>query len=244
MRCTNQRSPIPPPAAPIDPSYKPKSSIVTVSATDPVDYILAVIARDGGVIIKDFVTKEELTSIDQELKDWNDNQCQQTKTQETRNGDAFHIIPPQTMLVAGLVGKSDTVVEICQNRLLEDIRNSILQDKLSLYREDWVEAVTIDPLLSLSLSMNIGYGAPRQRLHRDDNIHGMRHPKPRDWTFKDVSQIACLIAGCDVTRENGATMFVPGSHKWEHDTVASPDEVCFAGERVQILLGFRKTGSC
>lgn len=219
---------VPAPAAPIDPSYKPQKSIVTVPATASVDYILGVIARDGGIIISDLVSKDKMAKIEEELKAWNENQP--IPNNDKRNGDAFHIIPSQTTLVPGLVGKSDTVSEICEHPLLDSLRENILLEKYTVYREDWVEPIRIDPLLSLSLSMNIGYGAPRQRLHRDDNIHRIRHPGPENWSFEGVSQFGCLIAGCDVTRENGATMFVPGSHKWDDHRMATADEVCFAGK--------------
>ncbi|KZF24970.1 phytanoyl-CoA dioxygenase [Xylona heveae TC161] len=216
--------------APIDPSYRPKKSIITAPATAPVEYILSIIARDGGVILKDLVSAEELASIDQELRPWSDRQRRHADETAKLNGDAFYTIPRQTVLVPGLVGKSDTIASICEHPVLEQLRQHILQDKFNVYREDWADPNTINPLLSLSVSMNIGYGAPRQRLHRDDNVHGIRHPKPEDWSFKHASQFGCLIAGCDVTRENGATMFVPGSHKWDDQRWATPqeDDVCFA----------------
>lgn len=224
---------VPAPAAPIDPSYKPNSSIVTVPVTASVDYILGVLARDGGIIISDFVSKDQMATIDNEVKAWDEKQP--VKANHTRAGDAFHIMPSQTKLIPGLVGKSDMIAEICEHPLLESLRENILLEKYPVYREEWVEPIRIDPLLSLSLSMNIGYGAPRQRLHRDDNIHRIRHPKPEDWSFESVSQFACLIAGCDVTRENGATMFVPGSHKWGDHRMATSDEVCFAGKNISVL---------
>jgi ectoine hydroxylase-related dioxygenase (phytanoyl-CoA dioxygenase family) len=224
---------VPAPAAPIDPSYKPKKNIVTVPATASVDYILGVIARDGGVIISDLVSEDKMATIEEELKSWKENQPVQAAN-DTRSGDAFHIIPSQTTLIPGLVGKSDAVSEICEHPLLDSLRENILLEKYTVYREDWVEPIRIDPLLSLSLSMNIGYGAPRQRLHRDDNIHRIRHSGHEDWSFESVSQFGCLIAGCDVTRENGATMFVPGSHKWNDHRMATVDEVCFAGKSASV----------
>lgn len=230
MKPTSEWTHVPAPAAPIDPSYKPKRSIVTVPAAASVDYILGVIARDGGVIISDLVSKDKIATIEEELKAWQENQPTQSSN-DPRSGDAFHIIPSQTTLIPGLVGKSDTVSEICEHPLLDSLRENILLEKYTVYREDWVEPIRIDPLLSLSLSMNIGYGAPRQRLHRDDNIHRIRHSGPEEWSFECVSQFGCLIAGCDVTRENGATMFVPGSHKWNDHRMATADEVCFAGKR-------------
>lgn len=232
---------IPAPAAPIDPSYKPKGSIVTVPATASVDYILGVLARDGGIIIKDFISKTKVNTIDEEIKAWNEQQPAENNS--SRTGDAFHIIPSQTTLIPGLIGKSDMVAEICEDPLLESLREKILTEKYTVYREDWVEPIRIEPLLSLSLSMNIGYGAPRQRLHRDDNTHRIRHPKLEDWSFENVSQFACLIAGCDVTRENGATMFVPGSHKWDDHRTATADEICFAGKNISLHPSDSQTDS-
>ncbi|KAJ5408438.1 phytanoyl-CoA dioxygenase [Penicillium cosmopolitanum] len=237
MKPTSEWTHVPTPAAPIDPSYKPKTSIVTVPATASVDYILGVIARDGGVIISDLVSKDKIATIEEELKARKENQSAQASN-DTRSGDAFHIIPSQTTLIPGLVGKSDTVCEICEHPLLDSLRENILLEKYTVYREDWVEPIRIDPLLSLSLSMNIGYGASRQRLHRDDNIHRIRHSGPEDWSFERVSQFGCLIAGCDVTRENGATMFVPGSHKWNDHRMATADEVCFAEMKAGSALIF------
>jgi hypothetical protein len=111
--------------------------------------------------------------------------------------------------------------------VLEELRISILQEKFSVIREDIVEDNIIDSLLSISLTFYIGYGAPRQRLHRDDNVHGIRHGGIFD--LKKENQIGCLIAGSKTTRQNGATMFVPGSHKWDDKRVPQLDEICFAG---------------
>lgn len=214
---------------PIDPSYQPKTSILKVPADAPIEHILAIIEHDGGVILEDLVSRDELTSIEEELKPWSDKQRRHADEKATVGSHAFHTIPQQTTIVPGLVGKSDTVAAICEHPVLEQLRQQILRDDFTVYREDWEQPNTIDPLLSASLSLNIGYGAPRQRLHRDDNTHGIRHPKPEEWGFRHASQIGCLIAGCNVTRENGATMFVPGSHKWDDHRWATADEVCFAG---------------
>ncbi|KAE8355441.1 hypothetical protein BDV28DRAFT_128874 [Aspergillus coremiiformis] len=219
------RLPLPTPA-PIDPSYQPQTSVATVPSSTPIEYILAILERDGGVILQDLVSPDEISAIDQELQGWN-----QTPRDATVQGDAFTTIPAQTVLVPGLVGKSKTVAQICEHPVLEELRQRILRDDFVLYREGNAEPNTLDPLLSLSLSMNIGSGAPRQLLHRDDNVHHIRHTRNPfvPWSFAQVSQFGCLIAGCEVTRQNGATMFVPGSHKWDDERWATPEEVCFAG---------------
>ncbi|EXJ91006.1 hypothetical protein A1O1_04113 [Capronia coronata CBS 617.96] len=207
------------PPAPIDPSYTPEVSIASVPADAPIDEILDILERDGGVILTNFATVEDLAAIDTDLEAY------RTQTPSTEKG-ALHIIPKETLAISGLVAKSPTVAKICESPVLEQLRASILQDDFSVIREDHIEKNTIDPLLSISMTFHIGYGAPRQRLHRDDNVHGVRHGGEFD--LKKVSQFACLIAATKTTRENGATMFIPGSHKWDDTRRPRTDEVCFA----------------
>ena len=41
-------------------------------------------------------------------------------------------------------------------------------------------------------------------------------------------QLASVIALVDFTAENGATRVAPGSHQWDRDRLAEPDEVAVA----------------
>ncbi|KAF2653432.1 phytanoyl-CoA dioxygenase [Lophiostoma macrostomum CBS 122681] len=208
---------IPPP---IDPSYKPSVSIAQLPATAPTEDILRIIERDGGIILTNFTTQEDLAAIDADVE------AHRTKTRSTEGG-ALNIIPKQTLAMPGLVGKSPTMARICsENAVLEDLRTAILQDRFQVLREDAVEENVIDPLLSISITLHIGFGAPRQTLHRDDNVHGIRHGGAFD--LKRVSQFGCLVAGTRTTRQNGATMFVPGSHRWDDARRPGLDGVCFA----------------
>jgi ectoine hydroxylase-related dioxygenase (phytanoyl-CoA dioxygenase family) len=209
------------PPLPIDPSYKPATSITKISVAAPLEDILGILERDGGVILTEFATSEELSAIDEDVK------AHEGDTRSTEKS-ALHIIPKETLSIAGLVGKSPTIDKLCESPILEDLRTSILQEKFSVIREGIVEENTIDPLLSISITFHIGFGAPRQRLHRDDNVHGIRHGGK--FNLKKASQIGCLIAGSKTTRQNGATMFVPGSHKWNDERVPRLDEICFAGK--------------
>ena len=209
------------PPEPIDSSYTPSTSITQLSADSPIEEILAIIERDGGVILTDFTTPECLVAIDQDVEAHR----KQTRTTEK---SALKIIPKETLAVPALVGKSPTIAKICEHPVLEKLRSTILEERFSVIRENIIEENTIDPLLSISITFYIGSGAPRQRLHRDDNVHGIRHGG--EFELKKASQFGCLIAGSRTTRQNGATMFVPGSHKWDDNRTPRLDEVCFAGK--------------
>lgn len=204
----------------IDSSYVPRMSIQKVSANTPIQQILKVIESDGGVILTDLVSTTQLANIEADLE-------AHVKSAPSTENSALHIIPKETLAIPGLVGKSQTVAEICELTVLDQLREAILEEKFSVIREEIVEENSIASLLSLSITLNIGYNAPRQRLHRDDNVHGIKHGGVFD--LKKQSQFGCLIAGTRTTRENGATLFVPGSHKWDDLRVPSVDEVCFAG---------------
>lgn len=209
------------PPEPIDPSYKPAKSITYLAANAPIEVILSIIERDGGVILTNFASQQDIAAIDLDVEA----HSKQTKTTEK---SAMSIVPKETLAVPGLVGKSPTVAKLCESPVLESLRTHILQEKFTVIREDVIEENTIDPLLSISMTFHIGYGAPRQRLHRDDNIHGVKHAAAFD--LKKAGQIGCLIAASKTTRENGATMFIPGSHLWDDSRAPRTDEICFAGE--------------
>lgn len=220
---------VPAPPPPIDTSYQPQVSITSLPASASIEEILVVIERDGGVILTDLVTDEELDNIDIDVGN-------EKKNARSTENSALHIIPKETLAIPGLVGKSPTVAKLCEHPVLDQLREHILQETYHVIREDIIEENSIDPLLSISITFHIGFGAPRQRLHRDDNVHGIRHGK--DFVLSKASQFGCLIAGTRTTRENGATMFVPGSHKWDDERVPRTNEVCFAGKYLNFRLFF------
>ena len=227
------------PPAPIDASYVPSTSITTIPADSPIEDILTILEQDGGVILSDFATSQQLAQIDHDVETY---RAQTRSTEKT----ALAIIPKETLAIPGLVGKSNTIAQLCESPVLESLRTHILQDQFSTIREDRVEDNTIDPLLSISLTFYIGPGAPRQTLHRDDTVHGIRHAGDGSFDLRKASQFACLVAASRTTRENGATMFIPGSHKWDDKRVPRLDEICFAGtcDPLSLLLECFATVMC
>ncbi|KAK3111027.1 hypothetical protein LTR53_014102 [Teratosphaeriaceae sp. CCFEE 6253] len=203
--------------APIDSRYAPKTAITHLPPTATIDEIIAILDRDGGLIIDDFVSSTQLSQIKHDVAHYHESAA-------TKNS-AISIVPTETILTPGLVGKSDTIAAICESATLAGLRKEILTEEFTVSREGYGDPRSIDPLLSISLAFNVGPGAPRQRLHRDDNIHNTKH---EDFDVRKVSQFACLIAGCETTRRNGATMFIPGSHRWSDERQPRIDEITFA----------------
>ena len=89
-------------------------------------------------------------------------------------------------------------------------------------------------LLSAFLAINVHAGETPQGWHFDDG--GCMVPRPR--VMHGVSAIWALD---DFTEANGATQVIPGSHRWDDDTVVAPGtaavSICMTAGSVLVLAG-------
>ncbi|CAG8980672.1 hypothetical protein HYALB_00007164 [Hymenoscyphus albidus] len=207
-----------PPPPPLDADYKPSVRIAELPIIASVDEMIEILDRDGAFILNNLLSPEQLAQVEKDTLDWTGDKA--------INQNGLAIVPKETLLVGGLVGKSPTMASLCEHPHLVELRRRILTEEGSRQQEEIDYPYHIDPLLSLSLSFCVRSGAPRQRLHRDDIIHVIDHSLP--YKLEKVSQFACLIAGVKTTMENRATMFVPGSHRWDEKRLPRTDEVTFA----------------
>jgi ectoine hydroxylase-related dioxygenase (phytanoyl-CoA dioxygenase family) len=76
--------------------------------------------------------------------------------------------------------------------------------------------------LHVSAALEIGPGAREQILHREEDPFTY-FPVPRPNLV-----LATMWAISDFTKQNGATLLAPGSHRWEKDREAEPNEVVSA----------------
>ncbi len=84
-------------------------------------------------------------------------------------------------------------------------------------------------LLSQAQVINILSGSPAQPLHVDDGFYPWPRPRP-------ALSAATVFAVDDFTAENGATVAIPGSHRWDEQRRPGPDD-----ERIAAVM---PAGAC
>jgi ectoine hydroxylase-related dioxygenase (phytanoyl-CoA dioxygenase family) len=191
-----------------------------MAAAAPIEEMIAILERDGALILTGLVSSQDIDAVNKEVEP-------HVNKARSETHQAYDLIPRQTIMVPGVVGKSPTMARIAEFEVIDALRNAVLEKKCTATWENQVEEFKIGPLLNSSLTYHISHGAPRQWLHRDDMIHGIYHQG--EYSLSNETMLGFMIAGSQTTRANGATMAIPGSHKWDHHRTPRPDEVCFAG---------------
>ncbi|MDY7102947.1 MAG: phytanoyl-CoA dioxygenase family protein [Actinomycetota bacterium] len=161
---------------------------------DGPEAIIEAIEDAGAVIVEDLVADGQITALLDEVRPHVDD-----ADPEMRHvNEALQSFFRGVRNVTGLAGKSATFVD------------AILLHPVLLAAADAI----IGPNCA-SYTLNVGHlmvrepGAPRQWLHRDQNVWSFL-PQPHPEV-----ELASVIALDEFTEENGATVVAPGSHRWE-----------------------------
>jgi len=155
------------------------------------DDIWAAIDRDGGVIVDDFMSPSLLKQLRDDVM---------PLVAEHKPGvssgnefwEAFH--GTATKRITGLAGKSKGWVELLCDPLYKEMGDHYLG--------------TDNYYLNTGQLICIGPGETPQILHRDE----LNWPEAAG--VENEITITAIFALTDFTEENGATVVVPGSHKW------------------------------
>ncbi|VUC34874.1 unnamed protein product [Clonostachys rosea] len=177
-----------------------KPTIVRVDATNPEitpEKLVEILERDGGVIVENLISRELAGEIRRDLKPLFDRDIP----------DKYGLFPPTTQRATGLLADSDACVELVCNKLFTDVANIMVSSYHTMWRGDKQVTIGGKPILSAALGFRVNPGGKQQVLHRDDNDH---HPKPGE----ALTMISCVTALTKTTKENGATVAIPGSHLW------------------------------
>lgn len=176
-----------------------QSGLVKLQADVHVDEILAVLDRDGGVIISKLISQEKLDQIAHELKP-------HEQPDQIWKGNFF---PEATKRICGAATKSQTYAEeILLNPVYQEICSRLLTIKKTSRYGEKVRTFVCKPIANASTVFDVGPGAEAQQLHRDDGVHHVVRPT------RQPVDINILVAQTRTVPENGATVVIPGSHKW------------------------------
>ncbi|CAH0057045.1 unnamed protein product [Clonostachys solani] len=177
-----------------------KPTITRVHASNPSTSskaLIDILKRDGGVIVESLIPRELAEQIRKELKPHFDSDIP----------DKYGFFPETTRRATGLLGVSDACVELACNKLYTDVANEMISSSHTMWRGDHQETVSGKPIISSTVGFRVNPGGRQQVLHRDDNDY---HPQDKELPV----MIGCVTALTKTTKENGATIAIPGSHLW------------------------------
>ncbi|MDH6196067.1 ectoine hydroxylase-related dioxygenase (phytanoyl-CoA dioxygenase family) [Mycobacterium frederiksbergense] len=174
-------------------------SLVRMLATAPLDDILGVVDRDGGLIVEGLFPVETIAALRTAVLQAASSHQPGAATQGLGD-DAKDFVGAQTIRFASLGKISESYFDLLDNDVFASIADAVLLPYCGSY---WVNT---------GQAMLIGPGNKAQTLHRDcDNwpvVAATVWPSSPEVTF------SAMIALDTVTEELGATRVIPGSHKW------------------------------
>lgn len=181
------------------------NSLERISSSADAQEIVGILERDGAAIVTDALSARQLTAINSEV----DTVIAATNPGLRHPTEEFFVefYGSQTIRLDGLPAKSKTFWEIMEESFMTRVADILLLPNCEDY------------LLNTGQLIQIGPGETSQFLHRDEDAwQELKPPKP-------LLQVEAMFALSDFTIENGCTQVVPGSHKWDPEREAKPEEI-------------------
>ncbi|CAI0644301.1 unnamed protein product [Colletotrichum noveboracense] len=194
------------------------SEVQKLSAETPIEDIIYLLKRDGGVFVKGLVAVED---VDQSYEE-----CRERLESDVEwNGSFFPTLLALSPTYARTQMMNPIYQKVCEHFLTT--RNWFW------WGNEKKESVS-KPYVHSCTAMRIGPGGKAQPLHRDDYISHNHHQEIEAWDDeRDKNRetaVGLFVAGSKVTKENGGTQFIPRSHLWGTDRHLPPrvDECIYA----------------
>ncbi|CAH0057839.1 unnamed protein product [Clonostachys solani] len=201
--------------------------LATIDASEPLDRILDAIARDGGVIVSNFLEpgllEESMRAIEPFLSS---GKTYDPKSAQKDLGDDF--FPEGSQRAYGLLAKMpEQITKIIRLNVWQGVMAHFLNGEFVGFNGANKTSRKSGYILSSTAAIRLVPGAERQSLHRDDvnyGTGGLHDPENPLFT----PMVGCLIAGSRATYKNGATAVIPGSHLWGPDRAPKVEECTYA----------------
>lgn len=175
------------------------ADLVHLPAKSSQDAILEVINRDGGVIIDNLIDQALLNDLKLELAPY----------LTAAGGGQNEFTGFSTERIGALIARSEACRKLAMDKLVLGSAKTFLEPHGGTQ-------------LHFTQAVNIRPGETAQTLHRDRGLWGGHVPR------RIETQFSTIWAATEFRRENGATMVVPGSQRWDADRQPKPDEIAYA----------------
>ena len=175
------------------------------NATSTADEIVTSLIRAGGCIVRGMVHRSDLAQIETDVRPLLD-------ADKPWAGSYF---PPETRRAGGLACKSATFLRvIVQNALYQEVCAQLVTSRVKNWYGSEAFENTSAPQMNSAFAISIGPGAAPQGLHRDDGNYHNQLPAitVEEYAIGRDTSVILFVAGSKVTKQNGTTRFVPGSH--------------------------------
>jgi hypothetical protein len=164
---------------------------------------LALLMEHGVLVIEGALQPDGLVAVCAELEPW-------FAAAQCGRGPFFG---RGTRRFSGIFAKAPSTVHMAIDGRVLPLMEAVLQGDAERPRCDAIE-------LNLTQAIGIQPGEPAQLLHRDEEL----------WPFAHDYEVMtnAMWTLDDFTSENGATLIVPGSHRWSRDRYPQPHEIASA----------------
>lgn len=171
--------------------------VAHLPADAPLEEQLALLRRDGVLILDNALNAHQLSELGRELDPWF----------ERAPGGEGAFFGRRTRRFGALMAKAKSAQDlVLHDRILPLCERLLIAGDIGEPRCDKIQ-------LNISQGIGIGSEEPEQVIHRDQDLFWVKHwPGWRAGFEVLVNALYCID---DFTVENGATRFVPGSCHWD-----------------------------
>lgn len=172
------------------------------------DEVIAVIERDGGVIIEHFLDPKQLNGMRNDL-------LPLMEDKPTGKDDFFG---RQTKRLSALFAKTRYSADVVTHPLYIAAARHFVCVPQHRWSGDQKIEVACDLQVGVSQVIQIGPGEGGQALHRDDGAFFWSRKFGRE------ARLQIMLALSPFTAENGGTMVIPASHRWDDERQPKAEE--------------------
>lgn len=177
--------------------------LARIQADSSVEDAVAIIMRDGGVIVEGLFSASTIAGLTADLE---------PQLEAVDYGYDPEFAGSRTRRLGGLFGRSKHMVDVAMNPLYRGIAEVIINKPLDIWFGGSQSHVKPGLQVGVTQAIQIAPGQGAQPLHRDDLLWLWRHPD-----YKREARLQIMVAVTDFTEENGGTLVIPRSHLWDDE---------------------------